>query len=74
MELKPGWVGEENGMKFLPHVYLTDITRFYRDVINKKDFIVYYKRNFYNHRGFHKNHALFGQLLGKMKVMLVVRR
>ena len=39
MEIKTGWVGEENGMKFRPHVYLTDITRFYRDVINKKDLI-----------------------------------
>ena len=35
----PGWLGEENGMKFWPHVYLTDITHFYRDVINKKDLI-----------------------------------
>ena len=39
MELKTGWLGEENGMKFWQHVYLTDITRFYRDVINKKDLI-----------------------------------
>ena len=23
MELKTGWLGEENGMKFWPHVYLT---------------------------------------------------
>ena len=37
MELKTGCLGEENGMKFWPHVYLTDITRFYRDVINKED-------------------------------------
>ena len=39
MELKTGWLGEENGMKFWQHVYPTDITRFYRDVINKKDLI-----------------------------------
>ena len=39
MEIKTGWLGEENGMKSRPHVYLTDITRFYRDVINKKDLI-----------------------------------
>ena len=39
MELKTGWVGEENGMKFWPHFYLTDITRFYKDVINKKHLI-----------------------------------
>ena len=37
MELETVWVGEENGMKFWLHVYLTDITRFYRDVINKED-------------------------------------
>ena len=36
MELKTGWVGEENGMKIWPHVYLTDIKRLYRDVINKR--------------------------------------
>ena len=39
MELKAGWFGEENGAKFWPHVYLTDITHFYRDVITKKDLI-----------------------------------
>ena len=39
MELKTGWLGEENGMKFWQHVYPTGITRFYRDVINKKDLI-----------------------------------
>ena len=39
MELKTGWVGEGNGMKFWPHVYVTDSTRFYKDVINKEDLI-----------------------------------
>ena len=39
MELKTGWVGEGNRMKFWPHVYVTDSTRFYKDVINKEDLI-----------------------------------
>ena len=39
MELKAGWFGEENGTKFWPHVYLTDINHFYRDVITKKNLI-----------------------------------
>ena len=34
--------------------------------------IVYYRQNVYHHRGFHKNPRLLGQLLGKMKMMLVV--
>ena len=35
MELKTGWVGEENGLKLWSHVYLSDIKRLYRDVFNK---------------------------------------
>ena len=34
-----GRIGEENLLRFWPHVYLTEITRFYRDVINKEDLI-----------------------------------
>ena len=39
MALKTGWVGEMNGMKIWLHVYLTDIIRFHRDVIHRKDLI-----------------------------------
>ena len=37
IELKAGWILEENGMKFWPHVYLPHITLFSCDDINKKD-------------------------------------
>ena len=96
-------------MKFWPLIYVTDITRFYRDVINRKDLIQrieceykqgkayrYFTNNFVQEvfvnnvnedskycilqtkclpsRGFHQNHTLFGQLLGKMKVIVKVGR
>ena len=35
MELKTGWVDEENALKLWSHAYLSDIKRLYRDVINK---------------------------------------
>ena len=34
--LKNGLVGEENGITLCPKLYLTDITRFYGDALDKK--------------------------------------
>ena len=34
--INKGWVGEENGIKLWPKLYLMDITRFYGDVLDKK--------------------------------------
>ena len=39
LDIKNGWVGEENGIKLWPKLYLTDITRFYGDVLDKKSII-----------------------------------
>ena len=34
--MKEGWVGEEAAIKLWSQLYLTDITRFYSDVLDKK--------------------------------------
>ena len=39
LDIKSGWVGEENVMKLWPKLYLTDITRFYGDALDKKSIV-----------------------------------
>ena len=39
LDIKNGWVGEENGIKLWPQLHLTDITRFYGDVLDKKNIV-----------------------------------
>ena len=39
LDIKSGWVGEEDGIKLWPQLYSTDITRFYGDVLNKKNIV-----------------------------------
>ena len=39
IDLKSGWIGEEQGMSTWPRLYLTDIIRFYDKVIGKCDLI-----------------------------------
>ena len=39
LDIKNGWVGEENDIKLWPQLYLTDITRFYGDVLDKKNIV-----------------------------------
>ena len=39
LDIKNGWVGEENGIKLWPKLYLTDITRFYGNVLDKKSIV-----------------------------------
>ena len=34
--MKNCWVGEENGIKLWPQLYLTDISQFYGDELDKK--------------------------------------
>ena len=36
LDIKNGWVGEENGIKLWPQLYLTDITRFYGGCVGQK--------------------------------------
>ena len=38
-DMKNGWVGEKNGSKLRLQLYFTNITRFYRDVLDKKDLV-----------------------------------
>ena len=37
--MKNGWAGEENGIKLWPQLYLTYITQFYGDVLDKKSIV-----------------------------------
>ena len=39
IDLKEGWIGEEAGIKLLTQLYLTDITWFDSDVLDKKGII-----------------------------------
>ena len=39
LDIKSGWVGEENVMKLRPKLYLTDITRFYGDALDTKSIV-----------------------------------
>ena len=39
LDIKSGWVGEENVIKLWPKLYLTDITRFYGDALDKKSIV-----------------------------------
>ena len=39
LDIKNGSVGEENDIKLWPQLYLTDITRFYGDVLDKKNIV-----------------------------------
>ena len=39
IDIKNGWFGEENGIKLWPQLYLTDITRFYGNVLGKKSIV-----------------------------------
>ena len=39
LDIKNGWFGEENGIRLWPQLYLTDITRFYGDVLDKKNIV-----------------------------------
>ena len=36
LDIKNGWVGEENDIMLWPKLYLTDITWLYRNVLDKK--------------------------------------
>ena len=36
IDIKNDWVGEENAIKLWPKLYLTDITRLYGNVLDKK--------------------------------------
>ena len=39
LDIKNGWVGEENVIKLWPKLYLTDIPRFYGDLSDKKSIV-----------------------------------
>ena len=39
LDIENGWVGEENGTKLCPKLCLTDIIRFYGDVLDKKSIV-----------------------------------
>ena len=39
IDLKVGWIGEENGMEQLPRLYFSDINRYYGSVLVKTDLI-----------------------------------
>ena len=39
IDLKVGWIGEENGMEQWPRFYFSDISRYYSSVLGKTDSI-----------------------------------
>ena len=39
IDLKVGWIGEENGMEQWPRLYISDISRCYSSVLGKTDLI-----------------------------------
>ena len=39
LDIKNGWIGEENGIKLWPKLCLTGITQFYGDVLEKKSIV-----------------------------------
>ena len=39
LDIKNGWVGEENDIKLWQKLFLTDMTRFYRDVSDEKSVV-----------------------------------
>ena len=39
IDLKVGWIGEENSMEQRPRLYFSDISRYYRSVLGKTDLI-----------------------------------
>ena len=54
LDFENGWVGEENTTKVWPQLYLTDITRFSKNVLDEKD-IVQRVECEYNQRKVYRN-------------------